>query len=642
MIRPIAILLVAGLVMFAAFNTPGPAAAQERKPQILAGTQTIFERVLTRPGTNLHAAPDGQVLRQVPAFQPLYVFARQGGWVEVGNSASRAPIGWVPEPGTVLWKQNIVGAFRNSAGRSRQLLFDTEESLNWLLNHETIRAIQERLVAEADAAIINGARGVVAVEPKEFVNIQDRLYVMPILEYTETLHPQDYNEILLLEVASIPKTPPAPQQIERNAEDFDVGIVFLLDTTQSMEAYIALTQRVLQDTVRQIEGTELGELVNFGVIGFRDNTAAVRALEYRTKTLVGLERRSDETPVLRAIGEAIDVADASSPGFNEDSLAAVEDAIDLIDWDQTGGNGDPIDARYVVLITDAGPKDPRDPNARSRIGTVELQSDAEGKNIVVMTLHLKTDAGRGNHAYAAGRYRELSRFAGREYYFPIEGGQEQAFAEVASRLVTALTDHVRTVRGEETLLSEEETGRDLVDLGRAMQLAWLGNQRETQAPDVIRGWVANKAVEDSRHLAIEPRLLVTKNEMATMAELLERLVRIGEQAQSSEQALNFFGQVRTLIANMAQNPDRVLNPDAETLGAAFEYLDRLPYYSQILGMTEERWAESAMIRRQIIDDMRGKLTQYRKWLFDEAVWTVLYDGATDGEKVFAMPFEVLP
>ena len=49
-----------------------------------------------------------------------------------------------------------------------------------------------------------------------------------------------------------------------------------------------------------------------------------------------------------------------------------------------------------------------------------------------------------------------------------------------------------------------------------------------------------------------------------------------------------------------------------------------------------------MIRRAIIDGMRQKLTQYRKWLFDPGVWTALHEDASDGELVFAMPFDVLP
>ena len=159
---------------------------------------------------------------------------------------------------------------------------------------------------------------------------------------------------------------------------------------------------------------------------------------------------------------------------------------------------------------------------------------------------------------------------------------------------------------------------------------------------MIRGWLSNKAVESPDRLAIEPRLLVTKNELASMAELLDNLVRYGEQAQSSEQSLEFFGQIQRLIADMAQNPDLVINASADTLGGAFEFLDRLPYKSQVLGMTQQRWAESAMIRRSMIDGMRQKLTQYRKWLFASSMWTPLYDGAPDGEHVFAMPFDVLP
>ena len=633
-----------GLVALIWGVLPVDALAQQRRPLLLDGTQTIYERVLTRPGTTLHPAADGPVRDTYPAFQPLYVFARQGGWLEVGPSPTAVPEGWVEELATVPWKQNIVGAFTNSAGRLRQLLFDTEENLDWLMNHEALYEVQERLVAEASAGVIDGERGVVSVEPQEFVNIKDELYLMPILDFTEALHPLTYDEILMVQVASVPKQQEnaGAQELSSDASAFDVGIVFVLDTTQSMEPYIAATQRVLQNTIRQIEGTEIGELVNFGVIGFRDNTQAVPGLEYRTKKLMDIERRPNQSPVVNAIGEAMEVANVNSPGFNEDSLAGVEDAVDTIDWDLIDGDGDKIDARYVILVTDAGPKDPRDPNARSEIGTVELQKDAEGRNIVVMTLHLRTPNGKGNHVYAAAKYRELSRFAGREYYFPIEGGSEEAFEGVISRVVTALTDHVRLVRGEKTVLNPEEAGEGLVELGRAMQLAWLGEQKGTQVPDVIKGWLSNRAVEAPDRLAIEPRLLVTKNEMASMAQFLEDLVRFGETAQSSEQSLDFFSQVRGLIADMAQNPDLLVNTDADTLGGAMEFLDRLPYQSQVLGMSEQRWAESAMFRRSVIDGMRQKLAQYRKWLFDSSIWTSLYEGAPDGVHVYAMPFDVLP
>ena len=625
------------------FVMSGLASSLAAQPLLMEGTNTVYQRVLTRPAAQLFDGVDGAMVRQVPAFQPFYVFAAVDDWKQVGPSATRPPTGWLKQQDVVDWKQNIVGAFTNRAGRERQLIFDTEDHLRWLLNHEAMPQVQERLLAEADAGISQGDRGVISVEPEEFVNIREDLYVMPILSFVEDLHPLNYEDILLMEIASVPLTEDRRLQENVGAGQggFDVGIVFVLDTTQSMETYIARTQKVLKSTVEEIAGTEIGKLVNFGAIGFRDSPDAVSGLEYRTKVLANLERRADQSAVVEAIGTAR-VATVNSPGFNEDSLAGVEDAIDKMDWDQSG-KGDPIDARYIILVTDAGPKDPRDPNARSEIGAEELQADAEGKNIVTMTLHLKTPTGgEANHAYAEAQYRRLSTFAGRQFYFPIEGGSEEAFEGVATRLVTAITDHVRLARGEDTLLSEDQAGEDLVALGRAMRLAYLGAERGTKAPDVIRGWISDKAVEAPQVLAVEPRLLITKNEMATLAELLDNLVRLGEQSQSSDDAMTFFSEVQGVIADMATNPDRRINADATTIGGALEYLEQLPYRSQLLQMSEERWAQSAMLRRSIIDGMRQKLTQYRKWLFDPQVWTALHEGATDGELVFAMPFDVLP
>ncbi|WP_428929770.1 vWA domain-containing protein [Marinibacterium sp. SX1] len=618
--------------------------ARAQSPLLVDGTSTVFQRVLTRPAAEVRDAPDGRLVDRYAAFQPFYVFARENGWVQIGPSAARPPIGWAEENRVVDWKHNIIAAFTNPAGRSRQLIFDTENDLRGLMNHEALRDVQERLVAEASANTVDGQLGVVSVEPAEYVNIRDRLYVMPILDFVEDLHPMNYEDVLLMQVASINKDekPTTLVAQESDSDSFDVGIVFVLDTTSSMRNYIALTRRVLQDTVTRIAGTEIGNLVNFGVVGFRDNVDAVPEIEYRTRMLANLERRGDQTPVLDALAEATDVTLVSTPGFNEDSFAGVEDAIDLIDWDQAQAGGDPINARYVILVTDAGPKDARDPNARSPIGPVELQAEAEDRNIALMTLHLKTPGGAGTHEYAAGAYRSLSRFGGGEFYFPIEGGSEEAFEGVASRLVTAITDHVRTIQGEQTILAEEDTDENLKGLFEAVELAWLGSRKGTQAPDVITGWVSDKAVEAPQDLAFEPRLLVTKNEMATMAKLLDDLIRLAEQSRGAEDMQSFFGQVQGVIEQVVTNPDRLAEANDETVGSALEYLERLPYRSQILQLTEDRWLQSAMMRRGIIDGMRQKLTQYRKWLYDASVWTAPYESAPDGEYVYAMPFEVLP
>ncbi len=639
--RHAALALLGALMLVAALALPAPLAAQQLRPLLIEGTSSVYQRVLTRPGAALFDAPDSRQLRRYPAFQPLYVFGRRAGWVQVGPSVFAAPEGWVEAASVVDWKQNIIASFTNPSNRRRSLIFDTESNLRTFMEHESLQEIQAQLIDKADNGLLSPRDGVVSIEPDTFVNIRDELYLMPILDFVEDLHPLTYEDNLLMKVASLPLDDalPAAAQSGTNNE-FDAGVVFVFDTTQSMQPYIERTQKALSKIIYDISGTDIAPLINFGAVAFRDNTQAAPGLDYRTKVVVPLERRQSQLPVLQAIADTR-AARVNSPGFNEDSLAGVEDAIDQIDWDQQGG--DRFDGRYIILVTDAGPKDPRDPNARSRIGPAELQREAEDRGIVIMTLHLKTPGGGdANHDYAADRYRQLSRFGQRQFYYPIEGGSEQSFEQTVTLLVTALTDHVRAARGQATVLSPDQAGEDLVDLGRAMRLAYLGTRQGTRAPDVIEGWVTERAAENPSALAIEPRLLVTKNEMATMAELLDNLVRLAEATRNEQDATSFFSQVQEVVAQMAQNPQNLVSADANTLGGALEYLERLPYRSQLLSMDQQRWQESAMLRRSIIDGMRQKLTLYRKWLFDNDVWTALYDGAPDGEKVFAMPFDVLP
>ncbi len=627
-------------------QTADPAAdpAADR-PLLMDGTATLYQRVLTRPGAVLSpdpAAPGDQV----PAFQPFYVYDRgPDGWLQVGPG-TRGATGWIAAADTVDWRQNIVAAFTNPAGRTRQVLFATEDALRRAMEDEGVAALEAALLNRADNGLLTPEDQVVAVEPAEFVNIREQLYLLPILDFTEDVHPLNYDANLLMQIASVPlREQAAPLSVadggpETGAGDFDVGVVFVLDTTRSMGPYIARTQRALSRIIGQIRGTDVGERVNFGVIGFRDNPAADPGIEYRTRTLAPLIRRQDQTDVLSAVLEATDVATASTPGFNEDSMAGVQDAIEGTDWE---GGGDRFDGRYVILVTDAGPNDPGDPDARSPIGPAELQAAAEEKGIVVLTLHLLTEeGGEAQHAYAEGRYRALSRYADRQFYFPIAGGAADAFEDTVTRLVTALTDHVRTARGEAAVLDPDMAGEDLVELGLAVRLAWLGTRAGTQAPDVIEAWVSEKTLADPAKVAFEPRLLVTKNELATMADYIGALVDLAESTRGSADAGDFFAQLQDVMARMAQNPDRLVDAEAGTLGAGLEFLERLPYRSQIMDMTPDRWAQSAVERRQILDGLRQKLEQYRRWLLDPGVWTALHDGAPDGEHVFAMPFDILP
>ncbi len=632
-------LLLATVVAATAMLAP-PVTAQERRPLLVEGRETVFQRVLTRPHASLHAAPEGPVAEPLSPFEPFYVFARQPEWLEVGRSMFREPDGWVRADAVVDWRQNIVAAFTNPAGRERNLFFDQRDQLEFVLNHEA----SVETAARYRAASISGSpvsdSGVLAVEPGEFVDIRNRLYLLPILEFVEEFHPMTFDPFLMLRVASLPldDTPVVGDPTPDAMADFDVGVVFVIDTTLSMDPFIDETLDQMRNVVARIGDADIGERVHFGLWGFRDNADAAPGLEYRTREYLPLARRDGFDAIIAALTE-MEATRTNSPGFPEDSIAGVEDAVEKTNW---APEGRPFGGRYVVLVTDASPKAPGDPNARSDLDAVSLQARARELGIAIMTLHLKTGSGAANHPAAEAAYRQLSRFDDASFYYPIEGGARDAFGRQVRAFVDGFTNHVREAMGqapEPTDVADPDFDR----LGLAMRLAYLGERAGTAAPPVFESWVSDKALEDGRVSALQPRLLITKNELSTLRTVVGTVLDLAERSQGTTDQVSFFNQIKDAMVRMSQNPDTLVNADFETLGGAFgEILADLPYQSEIMEITESRWMNSSTLQREVLDRLRGRLLLYERWHDDPANWTALAADAPDGEHVFAMPFSALP
>ena len=72
---------------------PAPLAAQTpARPLLVEGKQSVYQRVLTRPGAERFQAVDAAPEDAYPAFQPLYVYGEQAGWYQVGRSISSGPV----------------------------------------------------------------------------------------------------------------------------------------------------------------------------------------------------------------------------------------------------------------------------------------------------------------------------------------------------------------------------------------------------------------------------------------------------------------------------------------------------------------------------------------------------------------------
>ncbi len=603
-------------------------------PLLVEGKKLTYQRILTKPGAAIMAAPNGAKTGNYPPFQILYVFERKDGFAFVGPNANGSGEGWVKESEIVDWSQNIVASFTNPANRDRQLLFDSQENLNELLQHEAyadmLIAYRKKL-SEGEAPM----GGVVSIEPEEHVDISKNFYLLPILQAFEEYHPMTGDPFLQMELASLPLD---KEQGAKSGDlsDFEAGIVFVIDTTRSMDPFIEETRNAVAEMVTKLEASNAGKKLNFGVIGFRDNNAAIAELEYRTKIYAPLKKRDNQKEVVAAL-DAMEAAKASSPGFNEDALAGVEDAIGKIDWAAFGG-------RFVILVTDAGPKLPGDQNARSKIDADALREEARRNQIAVFTMHLRGKSGEANHAYAEGNYKNLSRFDGSGYYYPIKDGSREAFGTIVRSVIEDVTGIINVSAEKKLAEGTKPNGKpDVGAAGRAMQLAWLGRQNNAKAPELLRVWASDVDLEDPTRQALEPRLLVTKNQLSSLRETLKLILEAGEQTQASGESDEFFNQLKGAISRAAQNPELLDQTDLDSLDEAFgEFLADLPYKSRLQNMTEDRWANAGSERRRILDQLRARFQLYEMWNDDPEIWVKLHDKAEDGELVYAMPFSMLP
>jgi serine/threonine-protein kinase PpkA len=346
----------------------------------------------------------------------------------------------------------------------------------------------------------------------------------------------------------------------------------------------------------------------------------------------------------------VEAANASSRGFNEDAFAGVYDAIESIDWRGYSG-------RFVVLITDAGARDANDPLARTHLGAERLRLLAQEKDqaagggkIAIAVLHLLTREGRQTHQFAATQYRALARWgdAG-DLYFPVEGGSVDAFGAQVDALADALVTQLEGIRAGRLLQVPEgpqasDVERKTALVGRAMQLAYLGRETGSRAPRLIDAWVSDRDLTDPAQKALDVRVLISKNQLSNLQETLEAIFAAGERTTMS--AKDFFGQLRGAAAALARDPDRVSALQVKRLadvGLVGEWLDDLPYTSQIMNLTELRWLSRSYAEQQeVLDVIEEKILLYRRIHDDADRWVDLSGRGSKGESVTTMPLDALP
>ncbi|PRX10060.1 UNVERIFIED_ORG: serine/threonine-protein kinase PpkA [Martelella mediterranea] len=607
----------------------GPAHADERTAERMEGKDTLFKRVITKPGAVLRDGPgqSAAALSELPPFSIYYVYDGRSGFTEVGVNSHGETAGWIEDQHLVDWKQSIVVAFNNraEAGRTRQVFFSDLPALETAINEG------------GPPASFADKPNVVALEPENAINDSENFYLLPILDHESTYFPDDSdgNE---LEVASITE-----EEASTVDEPFKVAIVFVVDTTVSMDRYIRQTKEAIEQITSELTNAGLADEVSFGLVGFRQSPAGNPGVEYHVRNFLPLGENADVDAFLNAI-DGMGVAHASTKGFREDALGGLVYAERDNDWT-------PYKARYMVLVTDAGAREPRfGDNYYGSLDIPEAVNELRDNNISLSVLHLHTPAGDRDFANASREYQDASRLAAAgqsgSLYASFDGRDISGYRMAVDNIAKLIVETTEAIRDgeevEEPDPNNQSLGANLQRAARAFQLDYVGARQGDVAPDFYRAWTIDRAYGDYARQALDVQILLTKNQLSSMAINLREIVDEANRPGALFDANQFFSKIQEIALRTANDPSQV--NETTTLGDAIaEYLEDLPYKSQVTAMTMADWVSAGSVQqRDLINSLMSKLAYYERVHDDPDRWFALHENAAPGEYVTTISLDRMP
>lgn len=640
-------------------------------PLLQDGKKTLYQRVITHPGAKIVPSPQadapnttGTTGAAVRPFSVLYVYARKEGWIEVGPLGS-GPQGWLQTASATNWNQSLTLLFTQRSGRDPVLFFKDEKTLAALCSANNMAQQLSDLRAAIAAAQKSGNADnlpVLATEPadQQGAVAADRFYLMPILDMKEP-----FEGVKFLDVASVD-----PGDIKNAGKDADknpaktdgpprTAVAFVIDTTISMKPYIDQSLNVIRNIYDQLEKDKLTENVAFAVVAFRNSTLASPKLGYTT-TVISDFATASQRKALEGELAKVQEATASSHSYAEDSSSGIKTALDNLNWE-------PFATRMLVIISDAGPLPTSDKFATIKMDMPELADYARAKGVWISAAHIKSPSGAKDHASAEKAYRVLTKMSNnRSNYLaipaptPAEGARQ--FGAAANALGQGMVTLVRqTSQGKLVTKPKEdappqaakappnpadEASRMAEAIGYAMQLEYLGKQRANKAPAVVDAWIADmdlgQLIKGSASPTVEVAVLLTKNQLNDLSQQLRIIIDNAERTKKTD-ARDFFQGILSASARMARDPNApTQGKNLSEMGLMGEFLEGLPYKSDIMLLREEDWYRMSVGEQTaFVNRLKSRVARYEEYDKDRAHWESF--GATNpGDWMYRVPLTMLP
>lgn len=631
-------------------------------------------QVLPRPFANLYRAaeadPEAVVQANLAAFRPLYVFAREGidlsdpaqpaGWYRVGSNAGQAA-GWLQARDALEWRQALVVAYTHPGGvegRKPVLMFRDADALRAVVDAADMAEAAGALYAAVERAEVPDE--LVSMEPKRYIDINRQFYILPILDWEQFDIYGD--EVRLLQIAAaVPGQRGADtladeqyrgqagtgREVDAGAglEDLAIDVVFVMDTTRSMQPYIDMTRDAVRSMV-QATGDRLQDRVRFGLVGYRDALVAAPALEYTSRNFT--PELVDAGALIGILGSEASATPAGSLDYAEEVFAGVDAGL-RSQWR-------PGALRFMVLVGDAS-SHPRG-HAQNTTGKDEtdLRRELDDAAVHLIALHLQDERAAEDHARAVEQFGHLARVRGSDAQQALvevnafrEGDFQGAVASVVNGIATRFEQSL-ALRSLPPPPPMPDYGADMdaaaqgeIAMARVWEAAlieYLG--KGARPPKDIVAWAMDRDLLNPADTALEVRVLVTREQLSSLVLALDRVLQAFKKAEMSQG--EFFDALQSVSGQTLKRPEDIGRAQnlAET-GLLPAFIQSLPYRSDILSLSDEMYASlTAEQRVQLEWGLQAKLAQYRAINEQVDAWHRLNESDPASELVHPLHIDYLP
>jgi hypothetical protein len=634
-------------------------------------------RVLPRSFSNVYksrdATADSMAIENVRAFYPLYVFAREDvdlsdaanptGWYQVSQSVEGPPVGWMEARDVLEWKQALIVSYtHHGTGEEKRrsvVMFRDLSALKQIVESDIRDQMAGLLYKNIEEGRIPAA--VVSKEPERYIDISRNFYLLPIVDF-QTVDIEG-DEVRYLQIAAavpgkrgpdILKDPKYRKEAQKKgvlegetAAALAVDLVFVMDTTRSMQPFIDRAKETLSDLARKVADENVKQKVRFGLVGYRDDTSKMAALEYTVKNF---------TPELVDVDRFVEILENEakatqfgSMDYPEEVLAGVETGLASA-WSEGA-------LRLIYLVGDASAHEgDHEQNTTGKDANV-LRLAAKEANVHILALHLLDPRMPEDHGLAKRQFSVLSKIEGSEEsaLVQIETDDPERFSEAVRNGAGVIFDTIAQAQAGGPSPAEKPVGEDGGDQGEdpgdkakdkmeklmdSALIEYLG--REANPPKDVMVWAVDRDLRNPITSSLEVRVLVTKAQLSDLINSVKQVTDAVVTAKISQ--IEFFEALQGVAAQTMKNPEAInVSKRLRDAGVLPAFINSLPYRSEILELTDQEYGHmTAQQRAALENSLRAKVQQYRDINEQVDGWVRLDKNDPDSGKVFPLLLDYLP